>query len=785
MKCTFTVIFFFSFAWLTYSQDSVSVNYNETPLEAVFSDLEKKFNIKFSFNAELTANRSLTLTLENATLEDILFYMEDTLFLKFNKESNRYYTVKRTRKSLTDTQELDEVLIEEYITSGISKENEDASISLAPKNLGILPGLTEPDVLQSIQLLPGVQSPTETASGLFVRGGTPDQNLILWDGIKMYQTGHFFGTISAFNPYITDEIRLYKSGTKARYESRVSGVIDISSFSDIPEKLEGGFGSNMTHADVYLKMPVGDKAAVLVSARRSITDIFESETFRNLSNRVFQETKISEGNKTFEDDEVTTINDLFYFADFTIKATVKANDNNSFELSSLYTRNKLDYGFLIEDFEEASRDALDIINQGLSFEWNHNYSDRTSQTFSAYYSNFDFNYMGSNSISGELNDQLDKKNIINDMGFMYDLNWKLNEQSVLGAGYQLSSNEVEYDLNFIDNEAPEDNYIRANTEINNAHAFYIDYQNKLDSKWFANAGLRANYFSVVNKIFLEPRLQLSLNVSPDFKFKISGELLHQAVSQVVEFNTQNFGLENQIWILSDDNEIPVLRSSQLNTGFIYDKKGWNIDLDLYYKRLNGLTSLTLGFDGVDTFFATGKSDVFGMDFLLKKKIKDYRTWLSYSLINNDFSFSAIDNGEKFPGNTDITHNFFWSHSYECKNFNLSLGWNVRTGIPYTEAVGIEDFGNGEEIVFGATNGARLPNYHRLDASATYKFNFAHESDWKGKVGFSLLNIYDRANVLSRTFEIKQATTIGENSTLREVNKNSLGLTPNVVLRIEF
>jgi len=131
-----------------------------------------------------------------------------------------------------------------------------------------LPGLTEPDVLQSIQLLPGVQSPTETAAGIYIRGGTPDQNLVLWDGIKIYHSGHFFGTISAFNPYITEDVKLYKSGTKARYGNRISGVIDITSDYDIPEKIEGGFGSNMTHADAYLSATIGKSSAVIISARR-------------------------------------------------------------------------------------------------------------------------------------------------------------------------------------------------------------------------------------------------------------------------------------------------------------------------------------------------------------------------------------------------------------------------------------------------------------------------------------------------------------------------------------
>ncbi|WP_242203316.1 TonB-dependent receptor plug domain-containing protein [Aestuariivivens insulae] len=782
MKYRLSALFFFVTVSII-AQQTTTVNYLNTPLSEAFADLEKTFNVKFSFNSEIVNNRAITFNLSEATLDEILINIEEQLFLKFKKESNRYYTVKLVKKQLTDTQELDEVLIEEYITSGISNDKDDASVSISPEKLGILPGLTEPDVLQSIQLIPGVQSPSETASDLFIRGGTPDQNLILWDGIKMYHTGHFFGTISAFNPYITDQIKLYKSGTKAKYGGRIAGVIDIESDKTIPKSTEGGFGFNMTHTDAFIKAPLNKKTAVLFSARRSITDVFDTETFRNLSKRVFQETKISNGNKVFGDDEVTTTNDLFYFTDFTAKVIVNPNEKNALEVSSLYTKNKLDYGFLIEAFEEASQDKLDIVNQGISLNWKHDFNASFSHNFNAYYSNFDLEYVGTNSISGELDNQLDKHNSIKDFGMAYNLDWNLSETSSIGLGYQFSSNQVKYKLIYEAPDSPEDNFVKSSIETNNiTHALYFDHQYKLDKKWFVNTGLRANYFSVINKFYIEPRLQLSTNLNPFLKFKVSGERLHQSVSEVLEFNTREFGLENQVWVLSDGEEIPILKSTQLTTGFVFSKNGWGIDYEMYYKKANGLT--TLGFDRIEDFFFKGKSNVFGIDFLVKKKIQNYRTWLSYSLINNDFEFEAINDGKKFPGNTDITHNFVWSHTYEWNHFNVSLGWNIRTGIPFTKATGIQDTPDGAEIVFESTNSSRLPNYHRLDVSTTYTFNISKKSNWKGKLGLSLLNIYNRENMLSRTYEIRQSTQNSEDE-LREINKTSLGLTPNMVFRVEF
>ncbi len=784
MKLKLTVLIFLVSFYIT-AQEKVSVQYSGTPLSQVFNDIEKKFNIKLSFNSEVVEEQFITFQMEEVTLDEIFLAIENQVNITFRKESDRYYVIKRLPPSdLTSTHLLQEVVIREYLTSGISKENEDTSILVSPQRLGILPGLTEPDVLQSIQLLPGVQSPTETAAGVYIRGGTPDQNLVLWDGIKMYHSGHFFGTISAFNPYITEDIKLYKSGTKARYGNRISGVIDITSDSKIPEKIKGGLGSNMTHADAYLIAPIGESTAVMVSARRSINDLFNTETYKNLAKRVFQDTKISEGNKIFEDDEVINTKDLFYFTDFTVKAVTKPNDNNEITISSLYTKNKLDYGFLIEEYDEASQDKLDIENQGFSMKWNHDYSESLSHAASFYYSKFDLNYIGSNSIPDEFTDQLTKDNKIDDFGISYDLDWDINESTALDFGYQFSSTRVKYTLAFEDSESPEDNFDQSNVERNNIQALYADYQFRIKDKWFFSLGMRANYFSVLDKFFAEPRFQFETKLNSEFKYKISGESLHQAVSQVVEFNTKDFGLENQIWVISDDSAIPILKSMQLTTGFVFEKNGWDIDLEGYYKSVNGLTSFTLGFENLDDFFSVGKSNILGLELLIKKKIKNYRTWLSYSFLNNDFKFNTINNGNTFPGNADITNQLTWSHTYEWKGFDFSLGWNWRTGIPYTKATGLIDTPNGTVINFEETNGDRLPNYHRLDVSATYKFNLSNDHKWGGKLGFSLLNIYNQKNVLSRTYEKRQGTVeVGE--VLREINKNSLGLTPNFVFRVEF
>lgn len=164
----------------------------------------------------------------------------------------------------------------------------------------------------------------------------------------------------------------------------------------------------MTHGDFYLKAPLSDKTAIMVSSRRSFTDIYETPTFRNQAERIFQNTKISQGNKIFEDDVVTTTKDLFIFSDFTFKMIFKPTDKDEIIFSNLVTNNKLDYGFLIKEFDEASRDKLEVKNLGSSISWHHNKGHTVSHKFQTYYSNFDLEYVGTNSIVDEFNDRLEK-----------------------------------------------------------------------------------------------------------------------------------------------------------------------------------------------------------------------------------------------------------------------------------------------------------------------------------------------------------------------------------------
>ena len=481
-----------------------------------------------------------------------------------------------------DTNQLHPVLITEYVTTGFDRNNSDGSIEITPKKLGILPGLIEPDVLQSLQLLPGITSPSESAANLHIRGGTPDQNLVLWDGIKMYHQGHFFGQISAFNPYITEEIKLYQSGTSPAYGDRISGVIDIRSTREVPDEISAGGGFNFTQADAYVKIPIDSTFGLIASARRSFSDIVETITFNNLSDKVFQNTKIGDTSAD-EDESIELLRNEFRFKDFNMKAIWQPDARNYVSLSSLFVTNRLDYASTVDMI--STSDQLNLTNNGYSFLWDHSLSNDWQLSLKSYFSEYDSNFMfAENNVPD--NDQFEqiKDNTVNDFGATLQSQYRWKEKHRLLGGYDFSRARVTYLINGVDNGVVETN--ENEDDLLNTHAGHLEYR-FLSSSWLVRAGVRGNYLSSNSQWYAEPRLYLETALSPNFRVKTSGEIKNQSISQLIQFEFNEIGVGNNIWVLADAADIPVLNIRQTTLGVLFQKDGWNIDIDGYLKKNQG------------------------------------------------------------------------------------------------------------------------------------------------------------------------------------------------------
>ncbi|WP_442264501.1 TonB-dependent receptor [Tenacibaculum sp. ZS6-P6] len=687
----------------------------------------------------------------------------------------RHYTIEEY------SSQLNEILITSYLTDGITKSN-NGTIEISPQKRGILPGLTEPDVLQSLQLLPDIQSPNETTSGLHIRGGTPDHNLVLFDGIRIYNPAHFFGMISAFNPYIIDKVNIQTSGVNAKFGNHIAGVIDIETDSKIDSIISGGFGTNLTHADAFLKFPLSKNTAIHVAGRRSLTDAFNSITFQRTSDRVFQNTIIA-NNQLNDTENFFDKDNTFFFNDFHMKLLVNLGEKDKVTLSQLYVNNKLDYRFGNEDESFIQNDNLSIKNFGISGSWNRIWNDNLKQNTTLYYSNYNLDYIfnGEQTVETSYRESSIKKNEIKEFSLKSLLSTSLNNNHQLSFGLEYFRNRVSFTLGRTYSLFPDNDYKTEENNINNTFSVFSEYQFKKNKDFNISLGVRSSYFSIEKKFAFAPRLFLQSKLTDNVWFNISYEKKYQNISQLIEFSTSDFGLENKVWSLSNKEEIPILKADQISAGLVFKNNGWLFDLNMYYKDVDGLSSLSRTVTSDSDIIQNGQSRSKGITMLFKKTFDNYTTWMSYSLGATDFSFPLANNGISFPDDNDIRHSYFWSHSYQINQFNFSLGWNYRTGTPFTQVSEINE-NNSQDFIIDKINGERLSHYHRLDFSTTYKFNLSKKKRWKGKLGVSFLNLYNRRNKLQKRFFIAND---GSNNTLENEETFSLGFTPNAVFRLEF
>ncbi len=766
MKLRFCFFLVFLIPLLVFSQkkNTYSIEFQKETLQNVISKIEKTFNIRFSYQDNIIQNKTFSLKKRQINLEEILLEIEFDIAVKFQKIDKNNYVILKVKQSLSDIQQLDNVVISNYLTYGISK-NKNTSFLLNLEKLTILPGLIETDIIESIQQLPGVVSPNETATGLIVRGGSNDQNRIIWDGINSYHRGHLFGMISAFNPNMAKKVTFYNKGTNPKFGERISSVINIETDNEIQKKIKASIDLNGINASAFLAIPlVNNKLSLQIAARRSYTELYESFTFDELAKKVFQDTKIVNTENTNND---------FFFLDYNVKLNYTLNATNQFYFSSFNIENNLDFTVNDNDSQQTSTDLLSIKNDGYSLKWHKKWGDNITQTTLGSFSNYELNYTlrESDEIAQKLN--FNKKNIIFDTAINTELSIKTTNSNRLNIGYQFNFKDVSFA--FID--ISDITLILDNTQDRvTTHAFYSNYIYRNNKLFNFEGGFRVNYYSEFNKLKFEPRFILHKPINKNFQIQITGEIKNQIISEIDETILSDLSLENEIWRLADNETFPIINSHHISTGIIYNNKNWLLDLDFYTKRIEGLTALSLGFlNPLDNAIHLGDQKIKGIDFYLKKKFNKINVWLSYAYSDVKNKFNNINNNTYFTANNAIAHTGSVSFSSKIKKIDFSLGFRVHSGKPFTKNIPVDEFTQR----FEGINTERLDFYHRLDFSSTYNFKFQKKGKLKGKIGLSIRNVYDKENPISREF-------VGNNSIndpIKIVDKVSLGFTPNFLFKV--
>ncbi len=708
---------------------------------------------------------------------------------------------------------LEEVLISQYIQTTEFNRGKDGNFSFDPNKIGALPNLAEPDILESLKVLPGIQSVSESATKLLIRGGNPDENAVFWDGIRMYDDGHLFGTLSSYNPYIVKEVKLYRGGTHPKYGNLTAGVIEITSANQVPEKISGSIGTSLNIADANIQAPISKKIGLFVSARRTYLDVFDTGVLRKYQERVFQNNTIVEESK-LDLSQIRNNNTDFNFSDYTFKTIYAIQPKNQLELSFIHSFDKATYrNEIFEPVETSIPDVEEIRNiadieavikkrnYGIGFNWNNAISKKFSYKLNTYYSNYEelseednLNEVTVNNVVLGFINKL--SNQISDIGIFFETKWKILKDLELHTGYdfsgiQISTEQAQSSIQILD-ETPVFS-TGFSERFNDSHAFFYNLKFKFFNSFSGDIGARHSKFSNATdqNWSIEPRLALRYKWSNYFRTRVTFEEKNQVLSQI---NTtyDEIELSRNLWSINKQplGFLPKRNSQQISLGFVYARNDFAIDFDVYQREVQNLPSFVEGLSELINPATTGKSSALGLDILAKKKFSNYNLILGYSWLQQDFTFPENNNAQLFNGSFDIKHSFSITQSFAFNQLEFALSWRYQSGIPFSNNVALKNLTNPNgEIIVTDFNNDRLNDFHKLDMNISYFFKPFKNDKIKIKAIASALNVYNRKNeigVLYKPILVKENIDTG----VREFELNnsaiqSLGFTPNIALRMMF
>ncbi len=666
--------------------------------------------------------------------------------------------------------ELHEIKTNAILASGISK-NVDGSFEIKPKKFGILPGLIEPDALQTMQQIPGVNSIDESVSSINVRGGTHDQNLFLWNGIRMYQTGHFFGLISVFNPNLAHTISIYKNGSSAFYGESVSSVVAMSSTPETAEKNSFSAGINMINADIYAKYNLSKKSYIEISARKSITDFVETPTYKEYFNKVFQNTTITDfsnnQNVDYQSDK------KFGFYDATLKYVQKIGNKDQIVLDLITIKDNLEVfqSATVYDIFRSENNILRQQNYGGNLAWKRNWNNFNTTKINVYNSAYE---LLANQTSTFGNQIAIQENTVNNNGVNLENNHILSSKFSLNDGYQFNEIGV---TNLEDVTNPD--FYRKVKDVLRTHALILEGKyNDTISRVYFKAGTRINYIEKFKKFIAEPRIQFGYGINKSLNLELLGEMKSQNSQQIIDLQKDYFGIEKRRWIISNDSTIPIQKSRQLSLNLSYEKKGWLLDIENFYKKVTGITTSSQGFQNQLEFVkTTGDYEIWGTEMLVQKKMNHFLTWLSYTYNHNNYHFINYEY-PVFPNNFEVMHTASWAGIYEKNNFKIALGTKWTSGRPKTSPDNSQIDLSNPTLVYNKPNNTNLHTFAQVNFSSTYKWETVNGIQYK--LGVSILNILNRKNEISEYYRISSLT-----NSIEEVETFSLQRTPNVSFRVSF
>ncbi len=749
------------------------------------------------FGVQVYKNKKLITTSNFEGLVEIPkgYSINDTVTFKSFGFAEQIYLMKNLLGQVKDlivlelsTMELGTVVIRNYTADGVSMLAGEHGLEIKVNELSLLPGETDGDIFMSLQNLPGITTVDGRAGNLYIRGGTPDQNLILFDEIPIYHTGHYFGTISPYNPKMVDKMDVYRTGFSPENGGRIGSVVDIKSRTELADSSEYYAALNTLYGSASIVVPISKKLSLHVAARSSYPSHWVSPKLEQINNMLFNNTKIGIAQ---DEDLITRTEYNFHFHDLNAKLIADVSSKDKLLVSFVNIDNTLAFKLVDDLFAKDDLTGSSFLNNGLSVQWNREISDRILLKSVVTGSNFQYEFYNNSfkQSDNSINWVYTGGNEIIDYSAKIQTDIKI-KKNILKTGIEVKNTTVSYNTRseFIDRES---SFFFAN-DASFINSFFANYDLR-KKKLILNLGGRASYYSQTQETFFEPRVFASYKLNKRIVLKGSSGVYAQYLSHInnIEFS-YGTGTGNA-WKIADGTEAKIAKSFQNMIGASFSKNDFVVDLEIYNKEQRNLTYYDNNYetDGNNYHEMTGRT--FGFDVLLKKKWDKFSSWASYTYNKSTYWIANSDSINSTPSSAyfEQPHTLSLVGLYETGPFRFSLGWTVKSGIisGYKATPGgmlfspqprlrpvpglsFENEGSDPEIT-----DRRFPMQHQLDLSISWKY-VPKTKKFIGHVGLSILNLYNQANITGQVLRP---------SPLRDTffNRYSLGFSPNLQVSINW
>jgi len=658
-----------------------------------------------------------------------------------------------------------------------------ATIKKMPSLLG------EVEIIRSIQLLPGVSTVGEGASGFNVRGGSIDQNLVLLDEAPVYNSAHLFGFFSVFNPDAVKDVKLYKGGIPSRYGGRLSSILDVRMKEGNNKNLSINGGVGFIFSRLAIEAPiVKNKSSFIIAARRSYIDVL-SKPFLNEENS----------------------NSLLNFYDLTLKTNYKISEKDKLFLSGYLGRDNFVFG------EQA---GFNWGNGTATLRWNHLFSEKLFSNLTFYFSDYDYTI----NFGDDDRNRFDWNARIVNYSVKPEFNLFLNPENLIRFGAQaivykfepgnavgVSEGEVnDFSLDnkfaietalFIENEQDLNDNIKVNYGLRWSH---FNYTGRGNAYTFAEGipGVRkqvtgSEFFEQWETIQtynnFEPRFSIKYQLNPSSSLKASYNRMSQYI-QLVSNTTASTPVD--VWTPATNNIKPQI-ADQFAIGYFknFSNNKYEFSAETYYKKLDNIVDYIDGADLILNPFLEGDvldgdGRAYGLELYMKKNKGDFTGWASYTLARTERRIAGINNGDWYASRFDQTHRFTLAGFYELnKRWSFSSTLTVISGTPITfptsrfeqQGYTIPHNGNIDR------NNTRIPTYHRLDVGATLKGKKKPGKKWYGEWVFSIYNLYNQRNPFAIYFRPEESRPVPTDAVTTEAIKLSVigSFVPSVSYNFKF